>query len=76
MKSKSPLLSLALLVALPSSIGVAVGQQAASSNLSFKVINLGTPLGGSLAAVRDHKPPGLPGRLRKPAQQRATRGSF
>ena len=52
MKSRSPLLSLALLVALPSSIGVAVGQQATNPNLSYEVINLGTPLGGSLAAVQ------------------------
>jgi len=52
MKSKSPLLSLALLVALPSSIGVAVGQEATNPNLSYEVINLGTPLGGSLAAVQ------------------------
>ena len=29
-----------------------MGQQAASSNLSYEVINLGTPLGGSLAAVQ------------------------
>ena len=53
MKSKSPLLPLArLLIALPTSIGVAVGQQAKSANLSYEVINLGTPLGGTLAAVQ------------------------
>ena len=52
MKSKSPLFPLALLIALPTSIGVAVGQQAKSANLSYEVINLGTPLGGTLAAVQ------------------------
>ncbi len=76
MKSKSPLLSLALLVALPSSIGVAVGQQAASSNLSYEVINLGTPLGGSLAAVQTISLQGFLAGYANLPRQRATRDSF
>jgi len=43
------LLPVALLAALTSSVGVALGQQPAAANLSYDVINLGTPLGGAFA---------------------------
>jgi probable HAF family extracellular repeat protein len=43
------LLPVALLAILSSSQGVALGQQAAAPSLSYYVINLGTPLGGTFA---------------------------
>ena len=52
MKSKQ-LLQMALLATLSPSIGVALGQQAAKTPvLSYQVINLGTPLGGTFASAQ------------------------
>ncbi len=43
------LLPVALLATLSPSSGIALGQQAATPNLTYDVINLGTPLGGTFA---------------------------
>jgi probable HAF family extracellular repeat protein len=51
MKSKM-LFPIALLATLPSSIGVALGQRAATPPVSYEVINLGTPLGGTFAIAQ------------------------
>jgi len=43
------LLPVALLAILTPSSGIALGQQPAAPALSYDVINLGTPLGGTFA---------------------------
>src|ERR1700730_13347230 len=43
------LLPVAFLATLSPSFGVALGQQPAAPHLSYDVINLGTPLGGTFA---------------------------
>jgi len=45
-------LPVAFLATLSPSLGVALGQQPASSRLSYDVINLGTPLGGTFASAQ------------------------
>jgi probable HAF family extracellular repeat protein len=45
-------LPVALLATLSPSLGVALGQQTASRNLGYDVINLGTPLGGTFASAQ------------------------
>lgn len=52
---KSKLLSfcqVALLVAMPLSMGLALAQQAANQSPSYSVVNLGTPLGGPFALAQ------------------------